>query len=826
MNCEEDFAESRERSCDYDVVNEFLDSLSEEEINEIFDVSTSVYMNDIDPANQLVCELKASNKPIVLDYNEKYDSMPLEEVKKLVEDGDAIALYELAIRLDLGIDGTEVNKEKAYYLYIKLLRQERNAKAMLRVGYMFEEGVFGEERKPECKDWYLLGSQLGNSDCLLELGDLYSYGSDLFDVDFEFAKQAFEEGINKGNHFGFNYLGDLYVGRYNSSDEERSESDGKTAISCYKKAYDFGKREYASYALGKSYFYGLGLSDEENPEKQKENNILARKYCEEALKYGYEECNYYIGILHCIRLEENPYDAVDISLGLEYLSKSPESMKDIAYERSGYICEECGDINKAIEFYQMAAEVGSEQAKDRLRGLTSGKNMKALLECDIEGLLSYYDKGVEEACYLIGDSYHYGKRGAIVDYEKAFSFYRHIIDNELKDSDFAFFGLGCLYENGQGVIRDISRAIDCYKKAADMGHRASCTKMGYFFYKGDAPLSVDYEKATTYLSIGSDKGDYIAKRLLAEMYLRGCIGGREEAGKAIELLLQVLEAAPNEVWTNRVLGIMYETGVSDNGEILLSKNLNKAIELLEKASALNDYDATDHLEQIYGDKSSPLYSYEKALVFADEMLLYDNPAKYTATIYLGLNPDYWSEKQCNPAKGIEAAHKLLLELKIENPSPIKEMVMDMLTTYYEKKAGRESSIAQEGYHFLLDNLDCMGLCFSNEKALNSLSETIRLVWANLTTGYNSNANGIKEYKYSIGLLDRINESSLQNEYIRTAARPVLIREYSALGGMLLDDHEFSLAKACFEKAASLGSDDAEKKLKHFKTNIFGSITFK
>ena len=37
---------------------------------------------------------------------------------------------------------------------------------------------------------------------------------------------------------------------------------------------------------------------------------------------------------------------------------------------------------------------------------------------------------------------------------------------------------------GQGVGKDLGRAISLYKKACDGGHMASCSKLGYLYDKG------------------------------------------------------------------------------------------------------------------------------------------------------------------------------------------------------------------------------------------------------------------------------------------------------------------------------------------------------
>ena len=41
----------------------------------------------------------------------------------------------------------------------------------------------------------------------------------------------------------------------------------------------------------------------------------------------------------------------------------------------------------------------------------------------------------------------------------------------------AFYYIGCLYENGQGVKRDYSKALEYYQKAADLGNKEALERI-------------------------------------------------------------------------------------------------------------------------------------------------------------------------------------------------------------------------------------------------------------------------------------------------------------------------------------------------------------
>ena len=58
----------------------------------------------------------------------------------------------------------------------------------------------------------------------------------------------------------------------------------------------------------------------------------------------------------------------------------------------------------------------------------------------------------------------------------------------------AQFNLGNMYENGQGVKQDYSKAREWYEKAAKQGHARAQNNLGFMYYHGQS-VKQDYTKA-------------------------------------------------------------------------------------------------------------------------------------------------------------------------------------------------------------------------------------------------------------------------------------------------------------------------------------------
>ena len=76
------------------------------------------------------------------------------------------------------------------------------------------------------------------------------------------------------------------------------------------------------------------------------------------------------------------------------------------------------------------------------------------------------------------------------------------------------------YDGSRGFDQDFSKAVECYKLAAENGSRQAQENLGYCYYYG-RNMPVDYEKAFHYFALGAFDGHLISLYKIGDMYLNG-----------------------------------------------------------------------------------------------------------------------------------------------------------------------------------------------------------------------------------------------------------------------------------------------------------------
>ena len=146
----------------------------------------------------------------------------------------------------------------------------------------------------------------------------------------------------------------------------------------------------------------------------------------------------------------------------------------------GYGVEQ--SYEKALEYFQRAAEMGNVRALNSIGYMyLDGEGVDQDYQKALECIQSAVDQGEIHAQKNMGHMYLYGL-GVDQDYEKALEYYRLAADQGLGD---AFIGLGDLYRDGRGVEQDDGKAAEYYGKALELGidiHRILQEKvMAYLF---------------------------------------------------------------------------------------------------------------------------------------------------------------------------------------------------------------------------------------------------------------------------------------------------------------------------------------------------------
>lgn len=120
----------------------------------------------------------------------------------------------------------------------------------------------------------------------------------------------------------------------------------------------------------------------------------------------------------------------------------------------------------------------------------------------------------------------------------------------------AQFELGAMYEAGDGVTKDLAKAVEWYGKAAAQGNRQADFNLG-IMYKNGTGVTQSYAKAISYFQAAEKLGEVRSAEELGLMYYtgNGATQDFDEAKKHFEkaALGQLAEAQVN-------LGVMYVRG--------------------------------------------------------------------------------------------------------------------------------------------------------------------------------------------------------------------------------------------------------------------------
>ncbi|MNP31593.1 Beta-lactamase HcpA precursor [compost metagenome] len=78
--------------------------------------------------------------------------------------------------------------------------------------------------------------------------------------------------------------------------------------------------------------------------------------------------------------------------------------------------------------------------------------------------------------------------------------------------------MGWLHENGYGVPKDNSKAIEYYALAVEQGHSTGQHNLGYFYEQGIG-VPKDENKAFEYYTLSAQQGDSNGQRKLGELHI-------------------------------------------------------------------------------------------------------------------------------------------------------------------------------------------------------------------------------------------------------------------------------------------------------------------
>lgn len=493
---------------------------------------------------------------------------------------------------------SNVNKGK------ELVESEEIARQLLEKGenYYFGRGVKKDSKRAyKC---FLDAAKYKDEYAEAYLGLFYDRGIGV-SRNYEIAYQWYYKAAIKGNAFAQYSLGVLY-------------SEGNGVIKDYNKAFIWfqksAENEYVGsyYQLGRAYYNGLGVDKDDKKafkwhKKAAENNLAVSQYALSLMYKNGEGCdkNLVSAYYWVERAAENDYEDAYYIIGRSYLEGiclEVDYKKAFYYLTKGYLALDTNCIESLAEMY--------------LKGLNVKK--------DVHTALELYNKAIE-----FGDKSIYFKVGKVYEDEglinKALSIYEQgHEEGNLKCTQ----RLGIMYYNGEGVEKNLEKAIEYTEIAA-------AKKEPHAMYV----LAVAYYRLNKF----GDKTSDIVKALLKEAYELGspyaadylaCIMINElKEGKEInrnELVIYIKFGVQNELKESIFkYGYIYEKGIGidQNYEkahyyytlaaetkyikamiklgnwyktgTYLSRNIDLAIKWYEKAAREKDIEAIEKLIEIY-----------------------------------------------------------------------------------------------------------------------------------------------------------------------------------------------------------------------------------
>lgn len=653
-----------------------------------------------------------------------------------------------------------------------VIEKEENIRQLLEKGenYYLGRGVKKDTKK--AYKYFLDAAKYKDEYAETYLGLFYDKGIAV-QKNYEIAYQWYYKAAIKGNAFAQYSLGILY-------------SEGNGVIKDYNKAFIWfqksAENDYvgAYYQLGRAYYNGLGVEkDEESAfkwhKKAAENNLPASQYALSLMYKNGDGCeeNLISAYYWVERAAENDYEDAYYVVGRSYLEGicvEVNYKKAFHYLSKGYLALDTNCIESLAEMY--------------LKGLNVKRDVYTALEL-YNRALEFGDRSI---CFKVGKVYE--DEGLI---NQAISIYNQgHEEGNLKCTQ----RLGIMYYNGEGVEKDLEKAIEYMEIAAAKKEPHAMYVLAVAYYRlnkfGDKTSDIAKALLKEAYELGSPyAADYLAFIMLNEL----------KEGKDVnknELVIYIKFGVENELKESIFkYGYIYEKGIGieQNYEkayyyytlaaetkyikamiklgdwykigIFLNRNIDFAIKWYEKAAKEDDIEAIEKLIEIYENGIGGRRSDIKAIYYVFKLIDLDAIKGKEKLVYY-----------CFKGIGIEENKEKGYELLEE----IKEI--DIGTAKYIKGYLGEKGLVdidndeiiklyQEGIE--LGNLECYGqlaiYLYNNDlNKSNKYKEAFEVAMEGKNLGIN-------KCKY-IFLKDKLKE--IQNSSIVTVEELIIINKLSKL----------------------------------------------
>jgi TPR repeat protein len=181
------------------------------------------------------------------------------------------------------------------------------------------------------------------------------------------------------------------------------------------------------------------------------------------------------------------------------------SLSSPAFADKGFDLYQEGNFKGAAREWIKEARNGSKSAQYNLGIIYStGEGVPK----DLRNSLYWYEKsaqqGFTKALTVLGELYYSGNDVVEVAYPKAYEYFFEA--NKANDAG-AAYGLGLMYESGNGVNKNLSMAQKMYRRAANYGSGEASLRLGYLYEIGKGGLVKNFSEALKWYRKSYNQGN-------------------------------------------------------------------------------------------------------------------------------------------------------------------------------------------------------------------------------------------------------------------------------------------------------------------------------
>lgn len=463
--------------------------------------------------------------------------------------------------------GVKKDEKQAYKYFLDAARY-RNEYAESYLGLFYDKGIAVNKNYDIAYQWYFKAATKGNAFSQYSLGVLYSEGNGVI-KDYNKAFIWFQKSAENDYAAAFYQLGKAYYNGYGV------DVDFYKAFKWYKKAAE-DNFPAAQYALSLMYKNGEGCDP---------NVVSAYYWVERAAENDYEDAYYIIGRSY---LEGICVD-VDYKKAFYYLNKGYRALDTNCIESlAGMYLKGLGikkDICTAIELYNKAIEFGDKSLYFKVGKVYEDQEL-------INQAVLIYEKGHSEGnlkcTQRLGVMYYNGE-GVEKDLEKAIEY---MAVAAAKKEPHAMYVLAVAYlrlnkfgEKTTEIVKSLLREAIELKSPYAADYMASI-----MINELKEGKTVDKSELVRYIRFGVENGVENSVYQYGYIHEKG-IGVEQDYEKAYSYYN--LSAENNCVKSMVKLGDWYKRG------IFLNRNIQLSIKWYEYAVAAGDIEAIERLIEIY-----------------------------------------------------------------------------------------------------------------------------------------------------------------------------------------------------------------------------------